>query len=691
MKARRTAEERDFPTAAARHGRRRDARARRGGAHGRALFALLTALAALSSACASAPPTPPPGAADVSPPIVEAPPVMPAPERPLTDVVRPTRYTLSLDVDPCADRFRGTVTIELTLAAATRDLALNARGLRLERPRIRAGALEHSLVPFPGDHGVLVLRAPTPLPAGPAVLEIGFEGDLGEAPVGLYKVADGGAWYAFTQFEAMDARRAFPCFDQPDLKAPFAITLRVPRGMTAFSNGREVAREDVGELTAFTFAETPPLSTYLVAFAVGDLVVRPAPPSAAGLPIRVVTTRDKAGLTDYAAAQTAPVVDALVAWFGTAFPFEKLDLVAVPNFAAGAMENAGLVTFREEALLVAPDAPVARRGRVLITLAHELAHMWFGDLVTMAWWDDIWLNEAFATWLSWKIAAEVAPELATDVRSAGWRAWAMDADARESARAIRQPIASLGDIRNAFDAITYVKGANVLGMLERWLGAEPVRRGVQAYLAARPYGVGTTDDLLAALDAAAQRDVTAVASSWLDRPGSPLVDATLDCSGGGSGALKLRQRRYFADGPRPVETPWRVPFCVRYPDGPGIARECLPFDTVEATFPLAGARCPAWLVPNDAVRGFYRVRLADRDLDALLAAPEVLEPREQIALLGELEDLVIAGEQTPERLAQALTRLAPTRNAEVLGAVGTGLGFLRRLTPPAARPRFARY
>jgi len=317
--------------------------------------------------------------------------------------------------------------------------------------------------------------------------------------------------------------------------------------------------------------------------------------------------------------------------------------------------------------------------------------MWFGDLVTMAWWDDIWLNEAFATWMSLKLTAQLAPELDMDVRSTSWRAWAMDADARASARAIRQPIASLGDVRNAFDGITYVKGANFLGMLERWLGDDTVRAGVRAYMDARRFGTGTTDDLIAALGAASGRDLTEVASSWLDRPGTPIVDVSVDCSAGGSGALKLRQRRYLATGIVPVEAPWKIPFCVRFPDGPGIARTCMLFDTAEATMELSGARCPRWVVPNDDVRGFYRVRLADRDLERLLSARDALPPREQVALLDDLEALVAVGALPPERLADALVRSSDTETPGVLSAIGRGLGFLRRLTPPAAEARFARF
>jgi alanyl aminopeptidase len=638
-----------------------------------------------------------PAAAPLAPPQLgepETPPEIPPPGRPLGRAVVPTRYQLELTVDPRADRFAGAVEIAVELAAPSRDFALDATALNLARARVRAGALEQTLVPFGGEDGVVVLRAPVAVPAGPAVIEIAFDGALGEAPVGLYRVADGDAWYAFTQFEALAARRAFPCFDEPALKAPFAITLRVPRGMVALSNAREVARRDDGAHTAFSFAETPPLPTYLVAFAIGDLAIRDAPASAGGVPIRVVTTRGKEGFTAFAAAHAAPMVDALVAWFGSAFPFEKLDLVAVPNFAAGAMENPGLVTFREELLLVDADAPTERRVASLAVTAHELAHMWFGDLVTMAWWDDIWLNEGFASWMGAKITDALFPELDLPVRGVRWRAWAMDADARASARAIRQPVTSEGDIENAFDAITYTKGANLLGMLERWLGDAVVQRGVRDYIAAHTYANGTTADLLRALDASSGHDVTRVAGTWLDQPGTPQVDVTLQCTRGAAATLALRQGRYRpAGGGAPGEAPWAIPMCVRYASSAGkVSRECFLFDAAEATHTLSAPGCPRWLTPNDGAWGFYRWRLDQRDLEALLAHErQALGPRERVALLDDLEALVAADALPAERYAAALVPLARHRDPQVLEAVGAALDFLYRVTPPAQEPRFRRF
>ena len=655
------------------------------------ILTLACALWALSG-CATAP-----APAPLAPPQLgspEAPPTIPPPGQPLGRAVVPTHYRVELAVDPRATRFDGNVEIAVTLAAPTRDFALNATALNLARARVRTGSLEQTLVPFGGGDGVVVLRAPDTVPAGPAVIEIAFDGALGEAPVGLYRVADGDAWYAFTQFEALAARRAFPCFDEPALKAPFAIALRVPRGMTAISNGREVERRDDGDHTVFTFAETPPLPTYLVALAVGDLAIREAPASAGGVPIRIVTTRGKQGFTDFAAAHAAAIVDALVEWFGSPFPFEKLDLVAVPNFAAGAMENPGLITFREELLLIDAGAPTDRRLSSLAVTAHELAHMWFGDLVTMAWWDDIWLNEGFASWMGAKITDGLFPEFHVPVRGARWRAWAMDADARASARAIRQPIASQGDIENAFDAITYTKGSNLLGMLERWLGDAVVQQGVRAYIASHMYGNGTTADLLHALDIASGQDVTRFAGTWLDQPGTPFVDVTVQCSKGAPATLALRQERYRpAGGGAAGIAPWVIPMCVRYapPTGHPV-RECFLFDAAEATHTLSAKGCPRWLSPNDGGWGFYRWRLDGPGLDALLGhEKDALDARERVTLLDDLEALVEADLLPAERYAAALVPLARHRDPQVLAAVGAALGNLYRLTPPAQVARFRRF
>ena len=333
---------------------------------------------------------------------------------------------------------------------------------------------------------------------------VSFDGQLSEIPNGLYRVKDGDRWYAFTQFEPLAARTSFPCFDQPEFKTPYRIKLRVPSGMIALSNSQETGRRKEHGRVVFEFAETRALPTYLVAFAIGDFDVVSAPEGAIpGVPLRVITTKGKGGLAQYALERTPVIHKALSEYFGSGHPFDKLDLVAVPNFAAGAMENVGLVTFRETLLLLdGESAPANRKLWSQSVIAHELAHMWFGNLVTMAWWDDLWLNEAFATWMGTRIVQEVDPGLQADLERVAGTAHIMRLDSQVNTRAVRQKIRHGGDVQNAFDGITYGKGAAVLRMIESWLGPEAFRAGVREYLKAHAYGNAKTSDLLLALGAA---------------------------------------------------------------------------------------------------------------------------------------------------------------------------------------------
>ncbi|MCA9622342.1 MAG: M1 family peptidase, partial [Myxococcales bacterium] len=441
--------------------------------------------------------------------------------------VQPTRYRLALDIDPGSDGFTGEVGITIDLDAATSAIVLHAAELSITRAEVVVGdsvlTAETSRRRASGattNEEELVVVTSAELPAGSVELRLSFAGTLSEALVGMYRVEDGGEDYVFTQLEPSDARRVFPCFDDPIFKVPFDVSVTAPADDRVFANTPELSAEPDGERITHTFATTKPLPTYLVALAMGPLDVLEGPQTP--VPLRLITARGKSQSGKLALATAAAQLPLLGNWFGHPYPYAKLDLVAVPNFGPGAMENAGLVTFREELLLVDGGSAMSRRDMVM-TMAHELSHQWFGNLVTMKWWDDLWLNEGFASYLETVIADEQEPETRAELDLLSLSGWVMDLDALQSSRRVRQPVSNTYQAWQAFDGITYVKGASVIRMLHDWLGDEPFRHGIRNYVERHAFGNASAADVFASLSATSGHDVAKVASTFLDQPGVPLV------------------------------------------------------------------------------------------------------------------------------------------------------------------------
>jgi aminopeptidase N len=615
----------------------------------------------------------------------------------LESAVVPRSYALDLTLDPAKDSFSGVVTVQLDVQKPTELLRLHAEDMTFEDVAVSPAGKNAwaKATPHVAVNGGVSLLLSQPLEVGPAELRLRYRAPLPEAPNGIYRVEDQGRWYIFSQFEPIEARRAFPCFDQPSFKTPFRITLRVPDGQEALSNTRETASSLEGPLRVVQFEETAPLPTYLVAFAVGPFDIREAP---AGTPaqLRIVATQGKGVFADQALAWTPPILKNLTDYFGEPYPFQKLDQLAVPNFAAGAMENVGLVTYRESLLLVDAKASVLDRFASQSVIAHELAHMWFGNKVTMPWWDELWLNESFATWMAPKVLAGVSPELEPLLSRVTDTQRAMTLDSRRDARAIRQPVREQGDIYNAFDGITYAKGAALLTMLEGWVGAEPFQTGVRAYMQAHAFGSGTTSDLLESIEQATGKPVARVAQSFLSQPGTPNILFRTECKKSGAGqtnTLTLTQTRYLPKGSdAPQGEPWILPVCMRHASAKPAAlkRECLLLEAREQTFPIAGA-CPTRLIPNDSAEGYYRWELPTKSLQALLAAkPSELGLAELLALPGDLGALAEAESLPAGEYLTALTRVGASSHPRVLGAV---IGELEKVyetaVDDALRPGFA--
>ncbi len=544
-------------------------------------LALAVACAACAPASTEPRPVPVPGAG--VPPASPSSSSLPVEAPPLARLpgdARPTRYALALRVDPAQARFSGVADIAVELDRPRDVIWLHGRDLAVRRATVQpegAAALEARWEQV-SKSGVASLRLASPVGPGRVTLHVEYDAPFSGNDEGLYVVARGTDHYAFTQFEATDARRAFPCFDEPGFKAPFELAVSVPHALAAVSNTRETsrAREPAAggaDWDRVTFAPTERLPSYLVALAVGplDVVAAPdVPPSAVRprpLPLRGVATRGRGKELAYALAHAGEIVTALEGYFGSAYPYDKLDLLAVPDMG-GAMENAGAITFAEGILLLdEPSSSAEARFTHASVVAHEISHQWFGDLVTMRWWDDLWLNEAFATWMEARIVGKLRPDLRPDVHALESVHQAMNADSLVSARKIRQEIADDNDIESAFDAITYDKGGGVLSMFERWIGPEAFQKGVRGYLGAHRFGSASAEDLFASLSTAAGRDVAGPLRTFLDRPGLPFVEASVSCEG--HPRLLLRQSRFFPLGSAGAGDghTWQIPVCARYADG----------------------------------------------------------------------------------------------------------------------------
>ncbi len=657
-----------------------------------ALLALLAACSARQSV-----PTPAPAPA----PTAEAAPASkPAPASPtlrLPSQVRPTGYTAELTLDPTAPTFQGSLVIDLQVVEPTDVVWLQGRHLTVKEASLTAGGQTLAATPVQGTGDFLGFTFERPLAVGPATLRIAYEAQLSEREVaGAFRAQENGEWYAYTQFEPLGARRVFPCFDEPGFKVPWQLTFHVPAGVVAVTNTPLVNEEPrASGGTTFRFARTQPLPSYLIAFGVGAFDFLEASPSGEkAVRTRIITPRGRAAEGTYAAKVTPEILAHLERYFGLPYPYEKLDVLAVP-LMGGAMEHPGLVTFSGSLILSKPEEDTLNRQRSFYSVQiHELAHQWFGNLVTLAWWDDLWLNESFATWKTTGILEELQPTWDAALERINGRSYALDSDSLMSARRIRQPIESEGDILNAFDGITYGKGGAVLAMTEAWLGKEPFRRGIQRYVRAHAGGNATARDFLAALSAETGQDVAGVLGTFLDQGGAPLVSATLDCTGKVP-AVKLSQRRYLPVGSSgDAKQLWKVPLCVRYGVGTRTGRTCTVLEAESAVLPLPEAKaCPTWLLPNADGAGYLRAQVDGKMLGRLLSTDNrQLTRAERVALLGDVQALVNAGSLPAADALGVLPLLANEKDRQVFNASLELLEVLQpRMLSEARWPDRARF
>jgi aminopeptidase N/puromycin-sensitive aminopeptidase len=548
----------------------------------------------------------------------------------LPTTVRPEHYAITLTPDLKAATYSGVEAIDVVLTEPATSITLNATTIAFKSVKIASQAGEQAAtVALDEDKQQATFTVPKTLAAGKATISIEFTGTLNNDLRGFYLSRTPRRNYAVTQFEALDARRGFPCFDEPALKATFDVMLVVDTGDTAISNS-PVASDTPGPIEGkhtVKFTTTPKMSTYLLAFLVGDFKCTAGAED--GVTIRVCSTPDKVGLTPYAVDVARYVLHYYNAYFGIPYPLKKLDLIALPDFEAGAMENFGAITYREEALLLDPKtASVGSKKGVASVIAHEMAHQWFGDLVTMQWWDNIWLNEGFATWMENKPLEAMHPEW--DMRQSA--VWDLDAvlnlDAQPTTRTIRAKADTPDEINQMFEGITYGKAGAVLLMVENYLGEETFRKGVHSYLAAHLYANATAEDFWGAQTATSHQPVDKIMESLVVQPGAPVL--TFSEPSGKN--VQVAQSRFFVSPsiqPDPHQK-WTLPVCFKTSSQ---AKNCEVFTPPDSSLKVPAERI---FFPNAAGTGYYRVAYPPALFNALVERAETdLSPEERIRLAGD--------------------------------------------------------
>lgn len=581
---------------------------------------------------------------------------------------KPEGYKLRFELFPERESFRGEARISVRLESASPVVVLHAKGLTFDSVTARQGTRSFKGVSEVTDEvqGEVALRFESPIGAGFAELVLAYHAPFSGDLEGMYRVREAGMNAVFTQFEPTSARRAFPCFDEPALKTPFEVEVLTSKNDVAFSNGAEASHEEVEGGVLYRFEKTAPIPSYLVAVAAGPLESQAATSSLEGTDIRTIALRGRAKDGAYANEAATRLLAAAATYTGIPYAYGKLDIVAVPNFNAGAMENPGLVTFREERLLLRSPSLRTRYSTESI-IAHEFAHQWFGDYVTAKWWDEVWLNEAFATWMAAKLLDGQTPANFKAIRDAKVSAaWVMDDDSMSSAHAIRAPITSAASAMEAFDGITYDKGAAVLRMLERDVGTEPFQRGLHRYLSTHPHGSAGFEDLWAAIVHEAPPAPPLRKGrfqGYLDHAGVPDIDIRTRCDGGHP-IVQMKQSPFVALGTAAATDKhvWDIPVCFEQ-NG---KTQCvdLSTETLEKTF--TDFACNKPLVPNAQMEGYYRFSLPEEALPALAteSAPET-----RIALLLNVWAHTRNGRYAPKVLFATLSRFANEKDPQVVSTL----------------------
>ena len=612
----------------------------------------------------------------------------------LPDTVIPETYDLSFAPDLTKASFTGEETIHVRVLKPATAITLNAAELQFQDATVTSGsATQTATVSFDPAKEQATLTVPKEIPAGLATIHIHFTGILNDKLRGFYLSKSERRNYAVTQFEATDARRAFPCFDEPAFKAVFNVTLLIDKGDTAISNGKIVS-DTPGPGDAkhtLKFSPSPKMSSYLVAMLVGDFACREG--GADGIPIRVCSLPEKKELTGFALEASENILKFYDQYYAIKYPYGRLDHIVFPDFSAGAMENVAAITYRDSALLIDPKtASYDAKQQVASVIAHEMAHQWFGDLVTMEWWNDIWLNEGFATWMSWKPLEAWKPEWNMQQQEIGETLGALNADSIPSVRTIRANAETPADIQALFDGIAYGKAASVLRMVEAYVGPQVYQKGVNAYLEKHKYANATAGDFWNQITATSSKPVDKIMQSLTEQPGAPLVNVKTECQGDKT-EVTLSQQRYVSDASKMAagyQELWVIPVnllpsATRKPQYHLLTNKQ---DTVE----LPG--CSAWVFANAGGRGYYRSSYDPVAFKKMSAEVEsgVFSPEERDWFPSDAWALVRVGKLNIGDYLSLLQNMQSERSREVLQTMLSHVPAIHdRYVNAADRPAFEKW
>jgi aminopeptidase N len=597
----------------------------------------------------------------------------------LPEVARPENYKLIFTPDLEKATFEGDETIAIEILKPTSEITLNSADIDFHEATISsAGATQKATVTPEKEKEMVGLAVEKPLAPGPATIHMTYAGILNSEMRGFYLGKDDqGRKYAATQFEATDARRAFPSFDEPDYKATFDITTVADKGLAAISNQKVISdTPGPGDKHTVRFATTAKMSSYLAALVVGNLEYIEG--RADGIPIRVYATPGKKEMGSFALDAAEHVLSYYDKYFGIKYPYGKLDLVALPDFSAGAMENTGCITFREVLLLIdEKQGSVDLKKTIASVIAHEMAHQWFGDLVTTKWWDDIWLNEGFATWMSSKPLEAWKPEWNFDLDDVSQATATLNTDSLASTRPIHQAAETPAQIVELFDGIAYGKAAAVLRMVEAYLGEDTFRAGVNAYLKQHQYANATAEDFWNAQMQASKKPADRIMSTFVEQPGVPIVTVKSHCSGN-STEITLDQQRYYFDRTKfeaPGDELWQVPLCLKASTEGKAGQQCELLTKKQQTFTLP--ECSSWVLANAGATGYYRVGYQPEVVRATARDAETtLSPAERIALQADIWASVRVGREPVGDYLAFVQGLAADRNRAVLEDVLAQLNYI---------------
>ena len=628
------------------------------------------ALSLVLAACSKAPEPEAPSSTDV------------APVGRLDSTVVPEHYRLELTVDPREDRFSGRTSIDVQLGADVGHVWLHGKGLDVSEAWVDAGGerIDASYEQV-DDMGVARLTLSEPAPAGDATLNFVYSADFNTSTNALFKVVRGGESYAASQMQPIGARQVFPGFDEPAFKVTFDLALVTTSDDVAVTTTPETNVEPVGNgFVRRTFATTRPMPTYLLAFAVGpyDIVdYGTIPPNAIRdreLPLRGIASKGLGSRMEYALQHTEGLLTVLEEYFGTPYPYQKLDLIAVPESFGGAMENIGAIVYDEYLMLMDENSPLEQRRIYTFVHAHELAHMWFGNLVTPEWWNDIWLNESFATWMMYKAADGYWPDGEFDRETMKAALGAMSADSLAAARQIREPIDHSNKIAGAFDGITYQKGGGVLAMLERYVGEEEFREGVKLHMSRHTDQTATAEEFIASVAEGSDRaEIEGAFTSFIQQAGVPLVTVRVNCEADADPELIVSQQRYAPLGSsiEPDSAQWQIPMCVRYGAGGDSQSQCSLLENKTQRIAIEAASCPDWVHPNADGAGYYRFAMDEAGWQALIDTATELSASEALVLADSLDAALRAGEVSADTYVAGMAALLGHEAWDVVDSVTT--------------------